>query len=343
MTRNEAEKLLGLSSDYNDEALKKAFKKLALEYHPDRNKDPGAESKFKEINQAFQILTGKDKPEDEMLNNYSSNGVIEDLFSGFAANFFGGHNVNFRQNKQHQIMLEDIELPVKVSFEESVLGCVKKLPYNLKHICDKCEGHKIDLLKRNTCPDCHGKGITHKTIGGNNFFRVEQATCIKCLGTGMLGEKCLHCNGMGFLSENASINVKIPPTGDKRVRILAKEKGNKFKNFASSLIINVEPTIEGTGKYEGYYIDGKHVKSSISVELDVLLFGGKYIIATVDGKESEIVIPPMTKILDEIFIQDKGVVDNKPGKHIVMIDVVYPNKEKIGEELKIALQNAYKE
>lgn len=350
MKRDEAFNVLGLNENATEEEVKKSFKKLAVENHPDRNKEKDAEEKFKRINQAYQILTGKEKAENEHINFDGHGSYPFDPFSGmpggmddFISSFFGGVN-NRRAHTQQkpQIILEDLYSSMNVTFEESVLGCTKNISYVINNFCDACEASGFDTTKIAKCKTCSGTGYQKKSLGGHGFLRIEQHQCSSCGGSGLSGEPCKVCNGKRYKEENISLNTKIPPIGDRQIKLCLKGKGHKYKNQASDTYIIVNPTPEGNGKYSKYYIEGINVKSTISVTLDKLLFGGEEKVQTVGDGEVTIKINPLTKIFDEIVIKGSGVKTKNPGNHIVVVEAIYPEKNKLSDELKAQLEKAYK-
>lgn len=349
MKRSEAFEILGLKEEASEEEIKKAFKKLAVENHPDKNKELDAEEKFKKINQAHQILTGKEKAEDDYQNMefpgrspfdpFGGHSNISDFMNGF---FGGGFPGRVRQQRRSSVILEDIYSSMQISFEEAVLGCTKNISYVINNFCDTCEAQGTDPQKRIKCVACAGTGYIQKQMGNGNFISINQYPCGRCNGNGIIGEFCKTCGGKRFKEENVSLNTKVPPIGDRQIKLCLKGKGHKYKNQASDAYIVVTPTIEGTGKFEKYYIENGDVKSSINITLDKLLFGGKEKIKTVDEQEIEIEIKPLTKIFDEIVVKGYGVRGKNPGNHVITVDAIYPNKDKLTEELRLLLINSYK-
>lgn len=345
MKRHEAEAILGVSPNASEDEIKKSFRKLAAETHPDRNKDdPSAEDKFKTINQAYQILTGKEKAEGDFnpFGGAESHGSpfnpfdifnMDDIINNF-------YNRSSSVSKQ-QFRVDDIEIPQHISFEEAILGATKKISYKVKEYCQTCEAQGIDPNKRTRCQRCNGTGVVKTSVGGAGFIRINQFPCPDCQG-GLTGEKCQACNGNCFRVHDVSVNVKIPPVGDKSARLLVKGKGNFYKKTFGDVYVRIIPIVKGSGEFNDYHIYNNHVMSNLKVTLDKLLFGGKEIIKTVGGEDKEITIEPFTKTNDDIYIKGYGVRGQNPGDHIITIEAQYPNKENLTEELKQALENAYK-
>ena len=226
--------VLGVAKTATNDEIKRAFRKLAMKYHPDRNKEPGAEQKFKEINEAYQVLTDPQKK--QMYDQFGFEGLnqgaggaggfsgdFSDFFSAFGGNggnvhfsfggdgddnpfgdifgniFGGGSRKAKRKSNQPN---PDIEAQLTISFLESILGCSKTFDIKIKKTCKECNGtgagdHGKDIK---TCEHCHGTGyvVTQK----RSFLGMVQSrsTCSHCHGTGkIIGSKCPKCNGVGYI------------------------------------------------------------------------------------------------------------------------------------------------
>ena len=293
MRKNEAFETLGITQSATEDEIKKAFKKMAVANHPDVNKgNPKAEENFKKINQAFQILSGKERAEDEAPQRPDFQGSpfgfsVEDIMGEMFFNNFGrGAGSPFtRQQKQKGVALDDATISLNISFEEAVLGCTKNISYEIMNFCVTCEAQGIDINKKNKCKICNGSGFQKIQTGGNVFYQIAHTQCSACHGVGITGDPCPTCHGKRFVSEETNVNVKIPPIGDKSVRLFLKDKGHKYKNNISNAYVHITPEVEGKGDYNKYYIDNDNVKSSIQVSLDKLLFGGEEKVKTVGGEE----------------------------------------------------------
>ena len=350
MRKNEAYDTLGLSPEANEDEIKKAFRKAAAASHPDVNKDnPKAEENFKKINQAFQILSGKEHAEDEMpqrseFHPGSPFGMnIEDIMGEMFFNNFGRNSRNPFQHQQQKgnVALDDAKISLNISFEEAVLGCTKNISYEIMNFCIACEAQGIDVNRKNKCNICNGSGFQKIQTGSHGFIQISHSPCSHCKGIGVIGEPCPTCHGKKFKNEEINVNLKVPPIGDKQVRLFLKDKGHKYKNHTSNAYVHVIPEIEGKGDYSKYYIENENVKSTIQVSLDKLLFGGEEKVKTVGGEEVSIQINPLTKMFDEVIIKEKGVRGKNPGNHIVSIETKYPEKEKLTDELRDLIQRAY--
>ncbi len=263
MRKNEAYEALGVTQAATEDEIKKAFRKLAAASHPDVNKDdPKAEEKFKKINQAYQIVSGKERAEDEMperadFHPGSPFGFnIEDVMGEMFFNNFGGrgHGNPFTQQK-NKVNLQDAGISLDLSFEEAVLGCTKNISFEINNYCATCDAQGLDVAKKVKCQTCNGSGFQKVQIGGNGFYQISHRECPNCHGSGFVGEPCPVCLGKKLKPEEVNINLKVPPIGCNQVRLFLKDKGHKYKDRCSNAFVLVKPAIEGKGDYSKYYIE----------------------------------------------------------------------------------------
>lgn len=216
--------VLGVSKNATQDEIKKAYRTLAKKYHPDINKEPGAEEKFKEINEAYETLSDEQKR--SQYDQFGFNGPQGGFgggqgFSGFSGAGFGGFEDIFnsffgggRQRAQANAQMagEDVEKQMTISFEDAVYGATKKIRVSVDEACTACGGSgaysKNDI---HTCPDCHGTGYIlrrQQTIFG---MSQTQSVCPRCHGTGKeITKKCDVCGGTGHVRRAKDIELKIP-------------------------------------------------------------------------------------------------------------------------------------
>ena len=221
-TNKDYYEILGVSKTASQDEIKKAYRTLAKKYHPDLNKEPGAEEKFKEINEAYETLSDEQKR--AQYDQFGSAGPQgfggAGGFSGFSSGGFGGFEDIFnsffggqRQRNTNQARQgEDIERQMNISFEDAVYGATKKIRVSVDEICTACGGSgaysKNDI---HTCPDCHGTGYIlrrQQTIFG---MTQTQTVCPRCHGKGKeITRKCDVCGGTGYVRKTKDIDLKIP-------------------------------------------------------------------------------------------------------------------------------------
>lgn len=356
MKRSEAYQTLELNESSSDDDIKKAFRKLAAQHHPDKNNgSKESEEKFKKVNTAFQILSGKETADDDRNNstysysNHSSRVDLNDIFnimnnSGHGGSPFDQFFGKERQRSPNQLDFSPINVFMKLSFEESVLGCDKKISYQKKSYCSNCDGLGKAKDTAKQCRSCNGSGVIRQQMGNGMIIQIHTAKCVTCAGSGIIGDSCKNCSGVGYKTEEQTLNLKIPPIGSSNVTLAANGKGNSFKGQAGDVLISVSPTSEGTDKYKDFILDGRDVCMHTRVNLDILLFGGTIKVPVIGGDDQEVVIPPLTQTEQEFYLQGFGArkMGNFPnGKQVVSIKANYPDKNKLSNELLNELSKSY--
>jgi molecular chaperone DnaJ len=293
MNIKEAYKILELSETSTSEEAKKRYRKLTKQYHPDVNKEPDAEAKFKKINEAYQIVSSGKSTDREELH---------------WQNPFGGI--------RHQIyQAEHIQLHTTITFAESVLGCTKEIKINRKNKCKDCGGQGQVALG-NGCTKCGGRG---QVVGrqGNTVF-VQ--TCDKCGGRTQKAP-CKPCNSTGMQDVESAVNVSIPggilDNNILRLQGMGHYMGNimMMEQYTDvHLYIKVLPM-------DGLKIEGKDVVCTLPLPLLDALQGCQREVNTINGLQA-IDVPAMSRNKEEVLIPKLGV--NGVGYQRVILDVKYP-------------------
>lgn len=294
MNLSEARSILELSEDASLDDTKKKYRELTKKYHPDVNKDPGAEDRFKKINEAYSyIQSGKGSESEEFINPF---------------------NINPFGNRRN-IVLQPIHKEVIISFQESVTGCKREVSYSRKVRCSHCHGQGVIILN-NGCDKCHGSG----QINGKQGHMMFTRTCDKCGGK-VPTKVCDKCNSSGALDAETSIQVTIPGgviTGNVlRLSGMGHFMCDIFgmeQNSDAFVLIKVTPDSEMS-------LDGKDVVSYLNISLLNALQGCSRKVRTVFG-DKDIIIPTKSKNKQEIIIPTSGVSPN--GNHRVILNVEYP-------------------
>ena len=318
--------ILSISKNASDEQIKSAFRKKALEYHPDRNKSKDAESKFKEVNEAYQILSDSEKRSkyDQFghagVSGASGGGAGFEGFGGFGDifdAFFGGSQSNSGRKASYRGA--DLEYPITLSFEEAVFGGEKGITIEKLFPCDRC--------KPISCTNCNGTGQikrAQRTMFGQ-FTQV--VSCQTCSGTGESHDsKCQTCKGAGRFKSNKNLFVTIPQGIDDNMQIRLQGEGEpgigRGENGDLYVLVKVE-------EHDIFERSGNNIQMTIELNIPTLVLGGTISIPTIKGEEN-LTIAPGTQSGQVFRIRGKGIVDvrekNKRGDQLVTVNVKIPKK-----------------
>ena len=354
MAKRDYYEVLGIDKNASPDEIKSAFRKLAIQYHPDRG---GDEAKFKEINEAYEVL--KDPEKRKRYDQFGHAGIggngqgfgggqyqnfnfdfgdlgLGDIFNSF---FGGGHSSSQRSNRGN-----DIQTAIDISFEQAIFGTEVPLNLNIEDQCDHCKGTTVEPgYELKTCPTCNGKGQTinvTRTVFGN----IQQATiCPECSGSGKIPEKeCTVCHGKGTLLKKQEITLKIPAGIDDGATIRLANHGEAIANGPKGDLyvnINVKP-------HKKFTREGDLILSTEHIDMISATLGSEIDILTVDGKV-RMKIPPGTQSGTDFKLSEHGayrINSKNRGAHIVTIIVDTPTKlnkeqQKILEEFRDSAQS----
>jgi molecular chaperone DnaJ len=304
--------VLGVSRGASDEVIKRAFRKLALEYHPDRNKDAGADEKFKEINEAYQVLTDAKKRSAydrfghaglgphgaQGFEGYENFGGFGDIFDAF----FGGSGARSRTSARQGV---DLQHSMTVEFEEAVFGAEKQFELRRTEVCARCKGTRSEPGSAPTlCPECGGAGQIrrgHQSIFGQ-FMQVM--TCGTCHGGGrVISQRCSNCGGSGKELRDRKLIVSIPAGIETGTQIRLSGEGEPGLNGGppGDLYVSVRAKGHPVFQREGY--DVVYVQN---ISITQAALGITVRVPTLEG-EAEIEIPQGTQTGGVIRLKGKGV------------------------------------
>ena len=343
MAKKDYYEVLGVSKTATQDEIKSAFKKLAKKYHPDICKEPDAEQKFKEVQEAYAVLSdeGRRKQYDQFghdaFNNMNQGGGGASGFGGFDFNDFnfddilnnvfeGGMFGNFgfgSSRKTKEDRGNDLLVEMNLSFMEAALGCKKEITINTVDQCDNCNGK--GGFGENTCPHCHGSGtITteQRTIFGSF---LSKTTCPECNGKGKTFDRmCSSCKGTGQVKVKKDIVVTVPEGVDTGNRLKLSGKGEVSKSgIPGDLYIEFN-----VAKHEFYTRDENDIYLELPITITEAILGCKKIIKTLTGSV-KLTIPEGSETGDKHRLKGKGVKDvnqNFYGDMYVVIKVVTPKK-----------------
>ena len=333
--------VLGVNKGATDAEIKKAYRGLAKKYHPDMN--PGnaeAEAKFKEANEAYEVLSDSDKRAkyDQYghaafdptagagAGGFGGFGGFDvdlgDIFGSFFGGGFGGGSRQQRRNAPQRG--DDIETNITISFEEAVFGCKKEIKYTRMKKCSGCNGTGSADGKSETCPTCHGSGQRRvmQNLGGMQF--QSTTTCDTCRGTGKyIKTPCQKCRGNGFEKEQKSITINIPAGIDHGKGLVIRGGGNDGINGGPTGDVVV---MIGVRKSSTFQRDGYDLYCEIPITISEATLGAEIDVPTLEGTE-KYTIPDGTQTGTTFTLRNKGVPmvnSNRRGDLIFRVNVEIP-------------------
>ena len=332
--------VLGVQKGASEDELKRAYRKLAKQYHPDMN--PGnteAEVKFKEVNEAYEVLSDPEKREkydryghaafDPSMGGGAGFGGFEGFGGGFDfgdifSSIFGGGGG--RSARSNVIDGEDISVRVTISFEEAVFGCKKEISFARIEACGECDGSGAAKgTKPETCPTCKGTGsVRVKQNMGFGFMETQRA-CSNCRGTGKIVKTpCKNCNGKGFIKINKKMEVSIPAGIDSEQRIILRGQGSAGRNGGVNgdlvILVRVLP-------HSVFERSGDNLYCEVPISFAEAALGAEIDIPVIGGKTEKFTIPEGTQTDTSFTLRGKGVANvntKRRGDLILTVNVETP-------------------
>ncbi len=343
--------ILGVSKNASADEIKSAYRKLVKQYHPDLHpNDSKAAEKFKEINEANEVLSDEKKRKEydfnrehpEMggfggggFNGAGGFGGFEDIFSDIFGGGFGGGFSSSRRQSQTKTKGEDITLELTLSFLDAAKGCRREITYSRNEPCSKCKGTGAkNGTAYKTCEKCGGTGQVQYTTS-NGFFRsVQVRPCDECKGTGKkILESCDECKGKGYIKRNTNLTLDIPAGADTGSYIRKVGFGEASKNGGPSgdliVVMKVENSKIFRRKNFDLYVD-------LPISFYIATLGGKVLVPLID-ETMEYTIPEGTQSGKVFFVRGKGIKTNRgTGDLYIVVTVETPTK--LSREQKKALE-----
>ncbi len=346
--------VLEVNKDCSSSELKKAYRKLAMKYHPDRNPDDKeAEEKFKIVNEAYQVLSDEEKR--SIYDRYGKAGLegqggfgsrgfggatnmddIMDIFNSMFGGAGGGFGHQSRRDHSQKYAL-DFEIELTLEFHEAVFGCEKKIDIRYKTPCNECKGTGAKDGKLETCDYCKGQGQILMRQGAMQFAQ----TCPKCHGQGQtVKESCKSCKGKGYHEKEDTVTVNIPAGVDSGNRLRAQGYGNESKNGQRGDLYITFIVKED----ENFIRNGNDIYIEVPVFFTQAILGETISIPALDG-ELELELKQSTKDKEQFVFDNEGVADvhsGRKGRLIAQIQMILPKKINDEQrELLEKLQESY--
>jgi len=349
LTDKDYYELLEVSKDADKSSLKKAYRKMAMKYHPDKNPgDHEAEENFKMVNEAYQVLS-----DDEKRSIYDRHGkagleghgarggaggfggfddlgsIFEEMFGGSGFGGFGGGGQRRERKTYHYNLDTGVEL--KIDFNEAVFGCNKEVNYTYKDACEPCKGTGAKTGKLSSCPDCAGQGQVHVKQG----FMTFSQTCPRCQGSGeSVSDKCTKCSGKGYKNHKSSFKVDVPEGVNEGNRIRVSNKGNIAPDGSRGdlyLQISVKEDKHFVRHDDDIYYEVPIFFTQIALGCDIKIPGLR--------GELDLHVPASTKDKEQFKFSNEGVKSVQgygKGDLIVQVKIKYPRS--VNEEQKELLE-----
>jgi len=356
--------VLGVDKNASEDDIKKAYRKIAIKYHPDRN--PGnkeAEEKFKEAAEAYDVLHDPQKRQqyDQFgfdgpnmgggFGGFSGGGFsMDDIFSMFGDVFggrggFGGFSSGFSsggQRQQHRG--SDLRLKVRLSLQEIATGVNKRFKVRKDVVCEHCHGSGAEGNSGSeTCPTCHGSGVVTRTTQSLFGMMQTQSVCPTCQGEGkIIKNKCHHCHGEGVVKGEEVVEIKIPAGVAEGMVVNVPGKGNagKHNGVNGNIQVFIEEEPNNT-----FVRDGNDVIYNLLLDFPTAALGGNVDIPTIEGTKAKIKIEPGTQPGKTLRLRGKGLpavqgYGNGTGDLVVNISVYVPKT--LSRDEKDALEHMQK-
>lgn len=328
MVRKDYYEILGLTSDATESDIKRAYRKLAKEWHPDVNKNEEAEVKFKEIAEAYEILSDETKR-----RNYDTYGHVDNDNMGGFNSAFNGFSSRFRRSRPVPVG-SDLSINIPLTLEELHSGIERTYKFQRQIICNDCEGKGGADIE--TCETCKGQGQVYSSINTpmGNFQTIS--TCSACGGHGTtIKTPCNTCSGHGTITNEESLDVTTPKGAMNGTQHIMQGFGDAVKGGVNgNLFINIVEI-----KHKTFTRIKNDLKQTLNVPYTTLVLGGKADVDTIDGNKIRINIPPHSDVGATLRISGKGMhVYNTENRGDMLINLGLTVPKTITDEQKELLE-----
>ena len=348
--------VLGVSKSASEDEIKKAYRGLAKKYHPDLHPgDAEAEAKFKEANEAYDVLSDADKRAkydqyghaafDPSAGGGSGFGGFGGFGGGFGdfdfgdifSNMFGGGGSS-RSRANMPVEGDDVAARVNLSFEEAAFGCKKEVSFARVEECGECTGSGAAKgTKPETCQTCRGTGrvtVQQQTMLG---YMQTQKACQNCRGTGKIVKTpCKNCNGKGYIKVNKKLDVSIPAGIDSMQRIVLRGQGCAGRNGGSNGDLIIEVRVR---PHEVFTREGNNLYCEVPITFSEAALGAEIDVPILGGKTEKLEIPEGTQTGASFTLRGKGIADiNTKRKGDLIVTVVVDTPQNLSAEQKKLLK-----
>ncbi len=340
MSKRDYYEVLGLQKGASDAEMKKAYRKLAMKYHPDQNPgNEGAEKKFKELNEAYETL--KD-PQKKAAYDQFGHGAFEgaggfggagagfhkaaagasggagfgDIFEEMFGDFMGGGRASSKSRAQKG---NDLRYDMDLSLEEAFAGVQKTVSMRSSVSCKDCGGSGAKKGSGSTtCPQCHGAGVQRTQQG---FFTMERP-CSACQATGqIIKDPCVPCHGQGRVMKPRKLKVSVPAGVEDgtRIRLTGEGEAGLFGAPAGDLYVFVT-----VNPHKLFQRAGEHLSFQVTVPMSAAILGGEVEVPTIDGGKTKVKIPEGIQSGKKFRLKDKGMTimrQSRRGDLYILVDV----------------------
>ena len=333
--------ILGVSKDATKDEIKLAFRKKARTLHPDVNKAPDAEEKFKELGKAYETLMDDNKRatydrygEDGLKNaGFDTGGPfaggfgdLNDIFNSFFG--MGGFGFGGRPDPNAPVEGDDLRLDIEIDFEQAVFGCEKEIKFDHLELCPACNGTGAEKGSQPvTCPTCNGTGQVKQVMRTPLGSIAQIVTCPDCHGAGRkITSPCKACRGQGKIQKEKKINIKIPAGVDNMSKIRVSHEGDAGTNGGPAGDLYVVLHVKSSHYFKR---EGNDVYSRLDITPSQAALGDEIVVKTLDG-EQKIAVQAGVQSGNSIKIKGAGVPyiarPSQRGDHIVVVAVKTPTK-----------------
>lgn len=347
--------ILGVSKSATKDEIKSAFRKKARTLHPDVNKAPDAEEKFKELGKAYETLMDDNKRatydrygEDGLKNaGFDTGGPfaggfgdLNDIFNSFFGGM-GGFGFGGRPDPNAPVEGDDLRLDIEIDFEQAIFGCEKEIKFDHLELCPSCNGTGAEKGSTpQTCPTCHGSGQVKQVMRTPLGSIAQIVTCPDCHGAGKkITNPCKACKGQGKVQKEKKINIKIPAGVDNMSKIRVSHEGDAGTNGGPAGDLYVVLHVKASDYFKR---EGNDVYSRLDISPAQAALGDEVVIKTLDG-EHKITVQAGVQSGNSIKIKGAGVPyiarPSQRGDHIVIVAVKTPVK--LSEEEKNLYRRLY--